>query len=106
MPECRKKVSPASAFLPVVRCFIPASAFRHQGSVQYRWSRTSPSLPSYAIRFLAHIDCYKIPEPIFVNLLRSPGIDSQLAGWYDNPMFRTDPPGYIVWWSRFLGIDS
>jgi hypothetical protein len=31
MPECREKVSPASAFLPVVSYFNPASAFRHQG---------------------------------------------------------------------------
>jgi hypothetical protein len=29
MPQ---KVSPASAFLPVVSCFSPASALRHQGS--------------------------------------------------------------------------
>ncbi len=47
MPECREKVSPASAFLPVVSWFSPASAFRHQGSVRYRWSRTSLALPSY-----------------------------------------------------------
>ncbi len=47
MPECRKKVSLASAFLPVVSYFNPASAFRHQGSVQYCWSRISPALPSY-----------------------------------------------------------
>jgi hypothetical protein len=33
MPE---KDSPASAFLPVVSCLSPASAFRHQGSVRYR----------------------------------------------------------------------
>jgi hypothetical protein len=46
MTECRKKVSPASAFLPVVSCFSAASAFRHQGSIRYRWSRTSPALPS------------------------------------------------------------
>ncbi len=31
MPECRRKVSPASAFLPAVNFFSPASAFRHQG---------------------------------------------------------------------------
>ncbi len=30
MPECWRKVSPASAFLPAVN-FGPASAFRHQG---------------------------------------------------------------------------
>ncbi len=47
MPECQKKVSPASAFLPVVGCLSPASAFRHKGSVRYRWSRISPALPSY-----------------------------------------------------------
>ncbi len=31
MPECRRKVSLASAFLPAVNFFSPASAFRHQG---------------------------------------------------------------------------
>jgi hypothetical protein len=40
MPECRKKVCQASAFLPVFNCYSPAS-----GSV--RWSRISPALPSY-----------------------------------------------------------
>jgi hypothetical protein len=30
MPECRKKFT--LAFLPVVRCLIPASAFRHRHS--------------------------------------------------------------------------
>jgi hypothetical protein len=46
MPE---KVNQASAFLLVVNCLIPASAFWHQGSVQYRWSRNSPALPGCAI---------------------------------------------------------
>jgi hypothetical protein len=36
MPECQKKVSLASAFLPVVSCFSQASAFR----------QTSPALSS------------------------------------------------------------
>ncbi len=45
----QEKVSPASAFLPVVSCFSLASAFRHQGSVRYRWSRISPALPSYGV---------------------------------------------------------
>jgi hypothetical protein len=49
MPEYQKKVSPASAFVPVVSCFSPASAsaFRHQGSVRYSWSWISPALSSY-----------------------------------------------------------
>ncbi len=34
-------------------------------------------------------------EPVFVNLLRSPGIDFQ-------PICRTGPPGYIGWRNRFL----
>jgi hypothetical protein len=42
-------------------------------------------------------------EPVFLNLLRSPGINSQPAGRYDNPICRTGPPGYIGWWNRFLG---
>jgi hypothetical protein len=34
-------------------------------------------------------------EPVFVDLLRSPGIDFQPACRYDNPICRTGPPGYI-----------
>jgi hypothetical protein len=49
MPECRRKVILTSAFLPVVSSLNPASAFRHHGSVRYRWSRISPALPSYSI---------------------------------------------------------
>jgi hypothetical protein len=49
---------------------------------------------------------YTEPEPVFVDLLRSPGIDSSMAGLYDNPICRTCPPGYIGWRNRFLGIDS
>ncbi len=45
MPE--GKVSPASAILPVVSFLSPVSAFRHHGSIRYRWSRISPTLPSY-----------------------------------------------------------
>jgi hypothetical protein len=40
-------------------------------------------------------------EPVFVNLLRSPGIDSQ-PGRYDNPIWRTGPSGNIGWRNRFL----
>ncbi len=47
MPECRRKVSSASAFLLAVSCLSLASAFRHQGSVRYRWSWISPAFPSY-----------------------------------------------------------
>ncbi len=31
IPECRKKVSPASAFLPFFHFVSPASVFQHQG---------------------------------------------------------------------------
>ncbi len=59
----------------------------------------TPQLPAPPTpRILAHIrrrywsakidDIYLFyllqPEPVFVNLLRCPGIDSQLAGRYDN----------------------
>ncbi len=44
MPE---KVSLASAFLPVVSCLSPASAFRHHGSVRYCRSWISPAQPNY-----------------------------------------------------------
>ncbi len=53
MPECRRKVRSALAFLPVVSCLSPASAFRPQGSVWYRWSRIIPALPSYVDGYLA-----------------------------------------------------
>ncbi len=45
-------------------------------------------------------------EPVFVDLLRRPGIDSQPGGAVRNPICRTGPPGYIGWRNRFLGIDS
>jgi hypothetical protein len=46
------------------------------------------------------------PEPVFVNLLRSPGIDSQPGAPVRNPTCRTSPPGYIGSRIRLLGIDS
>ncbi len=46
-------------------------------------------------------------EPVFVNLLRSRGIDFQpCAGRYDNPIWRAGPPAHIGRRNRFLGIDS
>ncbi len=53
-------------------------------------------------------------EPVFVNLLRSPGIDFQPGGqvrplprWARQPyIWRIGPLGYIGWLNRFLGIDS
>jgi hypothetical protein len=33
---------------------------------------------------------------------KEPGIDSSLAGWFDNPTCCTGSPGYIGW-NRFLG---
>jgi hypothetical protein len=46
------------------------------------------------------------PEPVFVDLLRGPGIDSQPGGPVRNPICRTGPPCYIGWRNRFLGIDA
>jgi hypothetical protein len=43
---------------------------------------------------------------VFLNLLRSPGIDFQPGGRYDNPFCRTRPACYMGWLNRFLGIDS
>jgi hypothetical protein len=40
-------------------------------------------------------------EPVFVDLLRRPGIDSQPGGPVRNPSCRTGPPGYIGWRNRF-----
>ncbi len=47
------------------------------------------------------------PEPDFVNLLGSPGIDSQ-PGWPVRKSYigRTGPLGYIGWRNGFIGIDS
>ncbi len=47
-------------------------------------------------------------EPVFVNLLRSPGIDSKpwRAGTTTLFVLLARPPGYIDWRNRFFGIDS
>jgi hypothetical protein len=47
-------------------------------------------------------------EPVFVNLLRSPRIDSQPGRLVRQPnlICRTGPPSYISRRNRFLGIDS
>jgi hypothetical protein len=65
MLECREKVSPALAFPPIVSCFSPASAFQHQGSVRYRWSRISPALPGCCMIRLDH----NLTPSIVANLL-------------------------------------
>ncbi len=44
-------------------------------------------------------------EPVFVNPEPQESIPS-LAGQYDNPIWRTGPPGYIVWRNRFLGSSN
>jgi hypothetical protein len=49
---------------------------------------------------------YDSTEPVFVDLWRRPGIDSQPGGPVRNPICRTGPPCYIGWRNRFLGIDS
>jgi hypothetical protein len=54
------------------------------------------------VRLLAAV---AISEPVFVDLVRRPGIDSQAGGPVQNPICRTGPPGYIGWRNRFLGID-
>jgi hypothetical protein len=43
------------------------------------------------------------PEPVFVNIIRSTGIDSQPDRPVRQPICRTGPPGYIGWRNRFLG---
>jgi hypothetical protein len=50
---------------------------------------------------------FKIPSvlPVFVDLLRIPGIDSQPGGPVRQPYCRAGPPGYIGRRNRFLGID-
>ncbi len=57
-----------------------------------KFSVVPPMIGSYTLRYT---------EPVFVNLLRSPGIDSQPGGPVRQSMFRTCPPGYINWRNRF-----
>ncbi len=46
-------------------------------------------------------------DPVFVNLLKSPGIDSQSGGPVRQPFLSYRPARlYIGWWNRLLGIDS
>ncbi len=52
------------------------------------------------------LHCSYFPEPVFVDLLRRPGIDSQPGGPVRNSICRTGPPSYIGWRNRFLGFDS
>jgi hypothetical protein len=42
------------------------------------------------------------PRPVFVNFLRSPGIDSQPGGSVRQLFVVPRPPGYIGWQNRFL----
>jgi hypothetical protein len=46
------------------------------------------------------------PEPVFLNLLRSPETDSQSGGRYKTLFDVPGSSGYIGWRNRFLGIDS
>jgi hypothetical protein len=71
------------------------------------WINWTPPLPSTQ-REERLRERERIPESVFLNLLRSPGIDSQPGRlvWYDNSIYRTGPPGYIFSRNRFLRIDS
>ncbi len=48
---------------------------------------------------------YFLSEPVFVNLLRSPGIDSLPGAPVQQPFLTYRPLGYIGWNNKFLGID-
>jgi hypothetical protein len=72
------------------------------GRVAFLYKYLYISVHCTVVDFTAH----NRAGPVFVDLLRSPGIDSQLAGRYEKPICRTGPPGYIGWRSRTLGIDS
>jgi hypothetical protein len=60
----------------------------------------------YSCQFRPPSPLWVYTEPVFVDLLWRPGIDSQPGGPVRNPICRTGPPGYIGWRNRFLGIDS
>jgi hypothetical protein len=55
-----------------------------------------PSSGTVSIYTASNVDGYiGCTEPVFVDPLRSPEIDSQLADPYDNPICCTGPPGNI-----------
>jgi hypothetical protein len=93
MQECWWKVSLASAFLPVVSYLSPASAFRHQGSVRYRWSWISPTLPSYA-----HMELLTHPSKKAIFLFRS-------WHWIVIGLSQDGSPKYILI-NSYLPIDA
>jgi hypothetical protein len=84
MPKCHRKVSPASAFIPVVSCLSPASAFRHQRSVRYWWSWINPALPNAQLCFISVLyllqqvrmrgqltrGLWNFPAPCFLHIMR------------------------------------
>ncbi len=51
------------------------------------------------------VECSAEPEPVFVNLLRSTGIDSQLGGPVRKPYLSHLPAKLHRLWNRILGID-
>ncbi len=65
-----------------------------------------PVRQTYSYSVPSPLRLFKIPEPVFVDLLRRLGIDSHPGGPVRNPICRTGPPGYIGWRNRFQGIDS
>jgi hypothetical protein len=78
-------------------CVVPREGEREGRTERQKAKLSSDKEP----QLLIHIS-----EPVFVDLSRIPGNDSQPAGRYDNPIYRTGPPGYIGFQNRFLGIDS
>ncbi len=63
----------------------------------------TPGLPSVHEPERRH-GSSRVPEPLFVNLLRCPGIDSQRrAGRTTQFIVGADPPDYTGWRNRFLG---
>jgi hypothetical protein len=49
---------------------------------------------------------WQCAESVYVNLFKSPGIDSQPGGPVRQPYLTYRPAGYIGWRNWFLGIDS
>ncbi len=78
---------PVGFLVLLCRCILPEIA---------------PSIQSHSPLFIPE----QTTEPVFVDLLWRPGIDSQPGGPVRNPICRTGLPGYIGWRNRFLGIDS
>jgi hypothetical protein len=99
----------------LVRIFYKLHVDEHSACVEYINKKkagkedsekqlcAAPGLPSVYGPERRH-GSSRVPEPLFVNLLRCPGIDSQRrADTTTQFIVGADPPDYTGWRNRFLG---